>query len=77
MNNGNIVHLESRESSMMNENNKGLQNGNNNASQNMDVLLRVDIKHSALVHFLKTLRRNAFLTEVHLLSSKSVNLKRK
>ena len=46
-------------------------------SGKMDVLLRVDIKPPALVHFLKTLRRSTFLSDVHLLSSKSVNFKRK
>ena len=33
--------------------------------------------HPALVHFLKTLKRSTFLSDVHLLSSKSVNFKRK
>jgi len=78
MNNGNIVHLETRESSLIlgggsNSLNQGNQNSNSGGK--MDVLLRVDIKHPALVHFLKTLKRSTFLSDVHLLSSKSVNFK--
>ena len=42
---------------------------------NLDVLLKVDIKHSALIHFLKTLRRSSFLNDVQLVSSKSIGLK--
>merc|ERR1711963_21765 len=62
MNNGSIVHLETRESSLIlgggnNINNGSLNQGSQNCnSGKMDVLLRVDIKPPALVHFLKTLR---------------------
>ena len=44
-------------------------------AKNLDVLLKVDIKHSALIHFLKTLRRSSFLNDVQLVSSKSIGLK--
>ena len=44
-------------------------------AKKLDVLLKVDIKHSALIHFLKTLRRSSFLNDVQLVSSKSIGLK--
>merc|ERR1712156_228188 len=81
VNNGNIAHLETRESSLITGGGNTSIGGSLNQGQNcnnntkMDVLLRVDIKHAALVHFLKTLRRSTFLSDVHLLSSKSINFK--
>lgn len=66
VNNGSIAHMETRDSSLIS------QDGN---KTKMDVLLKVDIKHGSLIHFLKTLRRSSYLSDVHLLSSQSINLK--
>ena len=41
----------------------------------MDALLRIDIRHAALLHFLKTLKRCNTLAAVNLVSSKTVNIK--
>jgi hypothetical protein len=62
-NSGEIVHLETRETL-----------GAKNVCK-VDALLRVDIKHALLINFLKTLKKYNFLTDVHLLSSKTINIK--
>ena len=67
VNSGTIAHMETRDSSLITK--------EGNAEGKMDVLLKVDIKHGALIHFLKTLRRSSYLSDVHLLSSQSINLK--
>ena len=41
----------------------------------LDTLLTIDIRHSGLLHFVKTLRRCSSLSSVNLLSSKLVNVK--
>ena len=63
MNQGEITHIETRVSHKIN-------------SSALDALLKVDIKHCNLLLFLKTLKRCNSLTEVKLISSKSVNIKR-
>lgn len=65
-NNGSIAHMETRDS---------LSGTGQDQAMKMDVLLKVDIKHGALIHLIKTLRRSSYLSDVHLLSSQSLNLK--
>jgi hypothetical protein len=62
-NSGEIVHLETRET-------LGVRN-----VAKVDALLRVDMKHALLVNFLKTLKKSNSITDVHLLSSKTINIK--
>ena len=71
VNNGSVFHMETRESSSTTT----TMNSDPGTARKLDVLLRVDIKHPSLIHFLKTLRRSSFLSDVHLVSSKSINLK--
>ena len=66
--------METRESSTTTTTETNSDSGTTSVRK-LDVLLRVDIKHAALIHFLKTLRRSSFLSDVHLVSSKSINLK--
>ena len=74
VNNGSVFHMETRESSTTTTTETNSDSGTTSVRK-LDVLLRVDIKHAALIHFLKTLRRSSFLSDVHLVSSKSINLK--
>ena len=75
INKGDIVHMETRECSLgtFGEMDDG-EGSPRVAEHRVDVLLRVDIKHSGLVHFLKSLKRSSFLSDVHLLSSRSINM---
>lgn len=75
VNNGEIVHIETRESAPPTTNSLSEGRPSSSVIPKVDVLLRVDIRHGGLVHFLKTLRRSSFLSAVHLLSSKSINIK--
>lgn len=61
VNNGDIVHMETRES--------------HHPESRLDALLKIEILHSNLLHFIKTLRRCNTLSSVNLLSSKSINIK--
>ncbi len=61
MNNGDVVHLETRE--------------NHHGGAKLDALVKIDIKHTNLLHFIKTLKRCGSLASVNLLSSKIINLK--
>ena len=65
-NNGSIAHMETRDS---------MNSTGQDQVTKMDVLLKVDIKHVSLIHLIKTLRRSSYLSDVHLLSSQSINLK--
>ncbi len=77
--------METRESTDTLGNNNFIDSSSNVVPENqeaevghdcrVDVLLKVDIKHAGLVHFLKSLKRSSFLTAVHLLSSRSINMK--
>jgi len=64
--NGDIAFIETRES-------MGGYGSNNNKTPQIEVIFRIDIKHTNLVNFIKALRRSSSLSAVKLASCKSIN----
>lgn len=73
--NGDIVHIETRETRQGSNNKTDNSESNNSNGIKVDTLLRIDIKHGNLLLFLKSLKRCSSLNSVQLLSSKAINMK--